>query len=54
MGEYCEQLYISKLGNLDGMDKFPETHHPPRTNREEQHRRPLTSKGFGESGDPCS
>ena len=33
--KYCEQLFASKFDNLEEMDKFLETYHPPKPNQEE-------------------
>ena len=44
--EYYEQLYASKMDNLEEMDKFPETYTLPKLKREEIENlnRPITSK----------
>lgn len=33
--DYCEQLYSSKLGKLEGMEAFLETYTQPRLNHED-------------------
>ena len=44
--EYYEQLYANKMGNLEEMDKFLETHTLPKLKQEaiENLNRPITSK----------
>ena len=44
--EYYEQLYANKMGNLEEMDKFPETYTLPKLKQEEMENldRPITSK----------
>ena len=43
--DYCKQLYISKMDNLEEMDKFLERYKLPRLNQEqlENMNRPITS-----------
>ena len=45
MRDYCKQLYVNKMDNLEEMDKFLEKHNLPRLNQEERENinRPLTS-----------
>ena len=44
--EYYEQLYANKVGNLEEMDKFLETHKLPKLKQKEIENlnRPITSK----------
>ena len=44
--QYYEKLYANKLGNLEAMDKFLDTHTLPKLKQEEieNFNRPITSK----------
>ena len=44
--EYYEQLYANKMGNLEEIDKFPETYTLPKLKQEEIENlnRPIMSK----------
>ena len=43
--DYCEQLYMNKMDNLEEMDKFSDRNNLPRLNQEETENmnRPITS-----------
>ena len=45
MRDYCRQIYVNKMNNLEEMDKFLEKHNLQRLNQEEieNMNRPITS-----------